>query len=248
MLQLPRPRTARQAYTVLGVVAALWIVGDLIVMIANANSFPGGFDVYVGIIFSKVMLAQGWVFLSSGELRRRAFAILLPVPALLAALFEPSVLLWSLLAGFITLLFATPVIGVLSLAYIGLLAADRRIILEGEAHFGPPLRLILLVPGDEPTLGAALTFVRSFIALFCFPSICIGAVLDRRTYFWSLAFIFVVGLIIGIEPTIRSAMSPVVLGSYLVFFSVHVLLLRYLGFRLVAPSKEDPRPASLTAS
>ena len=254
-LSSPSPFPTR-TFVAIGVV---WVLTDLTAMaILWSWSFRNPWFQLIAIswqavLAAKAMLMLGWWFLGEGKFGRRLAGGLLfaPVlaPVLFATIFEPE--LFCILGGLAAL--AVPCVCIVGLAFVVLAAMEYRLALDApivKLRMGQftvrQLMVVTLVASlvlgllrwaHQANMSWAVIGLETPLLVWVYPfALCRGLLQPR----WYPEVLFALGvtayvLALPLFTLTQDDVGPVTLfvGVYALVFTSHLLLLRYLGFRLV---------------
>lgn len=202
---------------------------------------------------AKAMLMLGWWFLGEGKMGHRLAGIFLftPViaPIVIAAFFEPEAL--CVLATVAT--FAIPALFMIGLPYAVLKGSDHRLALDAPASDEKvgqftvrQLMLVTLVAAivlgllrwaQQSNMQWAVVGLQIPLLIWVFPFVMCRGLLQTRWYPDILFALGVMAFVLGL-PAFTLSLDDVLnvavfVGTYVLVFAGHLLLLRLLGFRLV---------------
>jgi hypothetical protein len=208
---------------------------------------------WLASLAAKAMLMLGWFFLGEGRLQHRlaGLALFTPilVPFLVAAFFSPEAI--CVLAT--TAIFAVPLLFALSLPYALLKGYDHRLARDAPANderLGQftvkQLMLVTLVAAivlgllrwaQQSNMQWAVVGLQLPLLVWVFPFAMCRGLLGQRWYPDILFALGVTGFVLALPAFTLSAddVGSVALfvGTYVAVYAAHLLLLRWLGFRLV---------------
>lgn len=211
------------------------------------------FIAWQAILAAKAMLMLGWWFLGEGQLGHRlaGAALFLPVfvPVMVAAYFEPELLCVLMTMA----VFAVPVLFMVGLPYVVLKATDHRLARDAPASTEKvgqftvrQLMLVTLIAAivlgllrwaEQSQMSWAVVGLQAPLLIWIYPFVMCRGLLQPRWYPDVLFAIGVTAFVLALpsfalsdEEVFRPALF---VGTYTFVFTCHLLLLRWLGFRLV---------------
>jgi hypothetical protein len=234
-------------------VGSLWVLLDLVVMLFGWQAPLEHLllTVWMGVLMAKFMLLMGWLFLGEGTRDQRLLGGLLFAPLLTPFLFKPEALGLFL----VVVMVGSPVAAILCIPNLLLYASDCRlrrdtpVVNEPRKQF--TVRQLMVV-----TLVAAMTMgltrwtiaaeLHDVILLLQIPllgwmaplALTFGLLSPR----WYPCLLYAGGTSVYLLAQSwlafnsgRNAQPMMFLfvSTYLLFFAAHVLLMRWLGFRLL---------------
>lgn len=263
----PPPFPAR-AFTLIG---AAWVVFDLMTLLVLGPATyygPGRLlfllaEAWTSVLAAKYMLLVAWLSLGEGTFQQRLMGGLLFAPVLLPMLLmslahEEA---FCMLVG--VLLMGVPMTAVLAMPFIVLRGNDFRLARDGELTVHKrkqfSIRQLMVLTLIAAVVMALLRWVSvaqlqySVFGLqlpllaWVFPAVAMAGLLLPRWYPWGLyalgATLFILALPVAALPAKDALVSLRSTGIYVLFFALHALLVRGLGFRLLhGPPKWYPDP------
>ncbi len=243
----PAPFPTR-AFVAIGIV---WVLIDLpMFRFAIENSSPdprlrGYLFIWQSLFAARVVLFLGWWIMGEGTARQRFAGILLFSPILGVFLLSSSEPLAGLVCVFLSAILVIPYCSFPYLVYDGKLTRDAPRVLENKTQLS--LRQLMLLTFLIAMLLGLLRWIREteslnvffwlsgFVFSWMYPLLALLGFLRARLYpsAWYAvgATIFFIAVPFSLKH--HAFFEAERLTVYLLFIAGHILLLRYLGFRLI---------------